>query len=64
MIVIKQLIAAAVIVLKAFAILFFIFTAMALFLILFIVMREAAWEIHENRKRKMEEKRKNEDDSI
>ncbi len=61
---IKQIISAVLIAGKAFAILIFVMVALGLFMLLFIIMREVAWSIHEDRKRKLEEKRKHENDNV
>lgn len=61
---IKQIISAVAIAGKAFAILFFAAIALGLLMLLYIVMREVAWSIHEDRKWKMEKKRKHEEDNI
>lgn len=61
---IKQIISAVLIAGKAFAILIFAMVALGLFMLLFIIMREVTWSIHEDRKRKLEEKRKHENDNV
>ena len=61
---IKQIISVVLIAGKAFAILIFVMVELGLFMLLFIIMREVAWSIHEDRKRKLEEKRKYENDNV
>ena len=62
MIVIKEIVSALLIAGKAFAIMIFVLTALALLMILFIVMREAAWSVRKGRKQ--EKKKEDEDGSI
>ena len=50
MIVIKGIVSALLIAGKAFAIMIFVLTALALLMILFIVMREVAWSVRKGRK--------------
>ena len=62
MIVIKEIVSALLIAGKAFAIMIFVLTALALLMILIIVMREVAWSVRKGRKQ--EEKKEDEDRSI
>lgn len=62
MIVIKEIVSALLIAGKAFAIMIFALTALALLMILFIVMREVAWSVR--KRRKQEEKKEDEDGSV
>ena len=50
MIVIKEIVSALLIAGKAFAIMIFVLTALALLMILFIVMREVAWSVRKGRR--------------